>query len=77
MIPGFMFAFGSFQPAPWMSRSPVLGQHLLIADIVRGHAPDPATAAALTMVTLVWSGAALWAVSALLSRERIVRRLSA
>ena len=31
MIPGFLFAFGALQPAPWMAYTPMIGQHMLIA----------------------------------------------
>jgi sodium transport system permease protein len=76
MIPGFLFAFGSLRPSPWMTQVPILGQHLIVTDIVRGYAPDAAGAAMLTASTLVGAAAALWVASALLSRERIVRRLA-
>ena len=73
MIPGFMFAFGSFQPTPLMTWLPMLGQHIMISDIVRGQPPDAAAATALTPATLV-AGVALLAASTLLTRECVVRR---
>ena len=76
MIPGFMFAFGSLQPAPWMTFVPMLGQHLIISDIVRGQGPAPGAATGLTLVTLACTLAALWAASVLMTSERIVRRLA-
>ena len=76
MIPGFLFAFGSLQSAPWMVQVPVLGQHLMITGMVRGTAPDAAAAAVLTIATLAPAGAALWAAAALMSQERLVRRLA-
>ena len=76
MIPGFMFAFGSLQPAPWMTRLPMLGQHIMIGGIVRGQPPDTVVAAGLTLVTLLLAGVALWAAATLLTRERSVRRLA-
>jgi sodium transport system permease protein len=76
MIPGFLFAFGTLQPADWMIRLPVLGQHLMIADIVRGRTPDTSAAASLAVITLLSAGAALYIASTLLSHERIVRRLA-
>jgi sodium transport system permease protein len=76
MIPGFMLAFGSLPSAPWMLRVPVLGQHLLVTGIVRGQPPEVAATAALVLTTLASAGAALWAASVLLARERVVRRLA-
>jgi sodium transport system permease protein len=76
MIPGFMFAFGSLQPAAWMTRLPMLGQHLMISDIVRGQAPDAGVAAGLTAMTLAFTAVALWAAARLMGEERIVRRLA-
>ena len=37
MIPGFLFAFGSIAPSPWMAFAPMIGQHMLLTDIVRGR----------------------------------------
>jgi sodium transport system permease protein len=65
MIPGFLFAFGTLQPADWMIRLPVLGQHLMIADIVRGRTPDTSAAASLAVITLLSAGAALYIASTL------------
>ena len=39
MIPGFLFAFGSIAPSAWMGFAPMIGQHMLITDLVRGEAP--------------------------------------
>jgi sodium transport system permease protein len=74
MIPGFLFAFGSLQPAPWMRLTPMLGQHVFITDLVRGQALPLIPAAQLTIVTLAVAGLALVAVAALLGRESILRR---
>jgi hypothetical protein len=48
---GFLFAFGSMQPAPWMAFAPDR-QHMLITDLVRGDAVSLPAAAALSLVTL-------------------------
>jgi sodium transport system permease protein len=75
MIPGFMFAFGSLQPSAWMTWLPVTGQHLVVADVVRGTAPENGTVAILSVVTLGLSALTLWVAAMLLSQERIIRRL--
>ncbi len=74
MIPGFLFAFGSLQAAPWMRLTPMLGQHVLIADLVRGQAPGLVAIAGLTGATLVVAGISVLMVAALLGRESILRR---
>jgi sodium transport system permease protein len=75
MVPGFLFAFGSLTVQSWMSWVPMLGQHLMIGDIMRGQVPAAAPAAALTLITLVATAVLLAATSALLGRESILRRL--
>jgi sodium transport system permease protein len=77
MIPGFMFAFGSLQPAAWMARVPMLGQHLLITGLVRGEAPGVWAAGAVSALTLAAAAAALWSAAAVLTQERTVRRAAA
>jgi hypothetical protein len=63
MIPGFLFAFGTLQPAPWMAFAPMIGQHMLITGVVRGDTTPLATVAALSAITgaagvLAWLAAA-------------------
>ena len=77
MIPGFLFAFGSMQPAPWMAFAPMIGQHMLITDLVRGDAVSLPTAAALSLVTLAVTIAAGGAASLQLNREAVLRRAGA
>jgi sodium transport system permease protein len=74
MIPGFLFAFGSLQAAPWMRLTPMLGQHLFIMDIVRGEAGAPLLVAGLTAVTLAAAALAASLIARLLGRESILRR---
>ena len=76
MVPGFLLAFGSLQPADWMMSLPIIGQHILISDIVRGLPPDASSAVGSAVVTLVLAAATLWAAARLLEQERLVRRLS-
>ena len=74
MIPGFLFAFGTLQPAPWMRLTPMLGQHVFITDLVRGEAAATLPVAGLTMVTLAAAAVAVCAIALLLGRESILRR---
>ena len=77
MIPGFLFAFGSVETQAWMAWLPMLGQHVVISDLLRGH-PSPAlSVAGLTAVTLVATALTLAITARLLDRESIVRRIGA
>lgn len=77
MIPGFLFAFGSVDTQSWMAWLPMLGQHVVISDLLRGH-PSPAlSVAGLTAVTLVATALTLAITARLLDRESIVRRSGA
>lgn len=69
MVPGMLLSTGASEVAAWMRRTPLLGQQVLISDVLRGEA---ASAGALSLLTV---GAALAAVSMtawLLGRERVV-----
>jgi sodium transport system permease protein len=74
MIPGFLFAFGALQPAPWMAYSPMLGQHLLIAQVIRGEAASIVTLVLLSAITVTAAAAAWLAASGQLQKETVLRR---
>jgi sodium transport system permease protein len=74
MLPGFMFAFGSLEARPWMSAFPMLGQHVMIGDLLRGEAPSLSSVVLLTAITLAAAALAIAAAAGLLRRESIVRR---
>jgi sodium transport system permease protein len=77
MIPGFLFAFGALQPAPWMAYAPMLGQHLLITNVVRGDTAPLATIVLLSAMTLA-AGAVAWLAAARqLLQEAVLRRARA
>lgn len=73
MIPGFLLAFGSLDVSELMRRLPIIGQHLLITDIVRGVPVEVLTVFRVTVATVVVAGAALWGAARTLSRERTAR----
>jgi sodium transport system permease protein len=75
MLPGFLFAFGSIAAAPWMYLAPIVGQHVMISDIVRGDIPPLAEAVRLSVVTAVSTLVLLASATRLLGRESILRRL--
>lgn len=74
MLPGFLFAFGNIDPRPWMWLTPMIGQHVMIAELLRGQQATAAAAALLTAVTFAACALALTATAHLLTREAIVRR---
>jgi sodium transport system permease protein len=77
MIPGFMFAFGSLQPAAWMAFAPMIGQHMLVTNLVRGEALSTSGAVALSLVTLAVAAGAAAAAARQLDRETVLRRAGA
>jgi sodium transport system permease protein len=77
MIPGFLLAFGSLEPAPWMAMAPMIGQHMLITDLVRGETPSLVSSGVLTLTTLSVAMAAAAAAHRQLDRENVLRRAGA
>ena len=77
MIPGFLFAFGTLDPAPWMALAPMIGQHMLVTSLVRGEPIVMANAITLSVVTVAAAAAAIAAAARLLDRETVLRRAGA
>lgn len=77
MIPGFMFAFGTLEPAPWMAFVPMIGQHMIVTSLVRGEAVAAGPALLLAAATLAVAGAACWTAAGQLGRESVLRRAGA
>jgi sodium transport system permease protein len=77
MLPGFLFAFGSIEPSPWMAFAPMIGQHMLITDLVRGEPASVPTAVMLSAMTIAVTIAACWAAARQLDREAVLRRAGA
>ena len=74
MLPGFLFAFGSIEPAHWMTFTPMIGQHVMLTALVRGEAPTVMNLGVLSAITLA-AGAAAWLAAAhQLGRESVLRR---
>ena len=51
---------------------PILGQHLLLTDVLGGKAPDLRMFAAAALATVIAAALLLRLVTALLQRERII-----
>jgi hypothetical protein len=74
MLPGFLFAFGSIEPAHWMTFIPMVGQHVMLTALVRGEAPTVMNLGVLSAITLA-AGAAAWLAAAhQLGRESVLQR---
>lgn len=74
MIPGFLFAFGSIEPMPWMSFTPMIGQHVMLTALVRGETPIVMNLLVLSAITVAAAVAAWVAAAHQLGRESILRR---
>jgi sodium transport system permease protein len=77
MIPGFLFAFGSIAPSAWMGFAPMIGQHMLLTDVVRGEVLPSSRVIVLTVLTLIAAAIACWAAARQLDREAVLRRAGA
>ncbi len=77
MIPGFLFAFGSIAPSAWMGFAPMIGQHMLLTDVVRGDVPPASRVIVLTVLTLITGAIACWAAARQLDHETVLRRAGA
>ena len=75
MLPGFLFAFGSIPIATWMIWTPVLGQQLMLSDILRGVVPAATVMAGLALITLGVGAALAGVTTHLLTRENSARRM--
>ena len=74
MIPGFLFAFGSLEPMPWVSFTPMLGQLVMLTAVTRGDIPALASLLVLSAVTLAAVSAAWMAAGHQLGHEPVLRR---
>lgn len=72
MIPGMLLSFQSFEPKPWMRAVPILGEQVIMGDLLRGKAIDPAGLALTTVTTLALTVVCIVATSRMLQHERIV-----
>ncbi|MCC6523396.1 MAG: ABC transporter permease [Polyangiaceae bacterium] len=72
MLPGIFLGLAPFKSAPWMSAVPILGQQVMLTDLMNGR-PVPALSHVLgTVSALVLTALSLRFAASLLRRERIV-----
>ncbi len=72
MLPGLLSSVYPIASEPWMYPVPILGQHLLLTDVLGGKAPDLPMFAAAALATVIAAALLLRLVTALLQRERII-----
>ena len=72
MLPGLLTSVYPIARETWMYPVPILGQHLLLTDVLGGKAPDLRMFAAAALATVIASALLLRLVTALLQRERII-----
>jgi sodium transport system permease protein len=71
-VPAVLFVFEPLDHAPWMTGIPILGQQLLMTDVIRGTPLPPASFLLAALGAIVGTLACLAAATALFRRERIV-----
>jgi sodium transport system permease protein len=72
MIPGMMLALSPIQSQPWMYAVPVLGQELLVSELMRGEPLGVMPFVLSTVGCVALAAVCLAAISRLLSDEKIV-----
>jgi len=72
MLPGVLSSVYPVASQPWMYPVPMLGHHLLLADVLGGKAPGPLAFVASAGVTVLVALLLVRLITALLSRERII-----
>jgi len=72
MLPGVLSTVYPVTSRPWMYPVPILGQHVLLSDVLGGKAPGAAMFVAAAATTLVAALVMVRLITALLQRERII-----
>jgi len=72
MLPGVLSSVYPIASQPWMYPVPILGQHLLLTDVLGGKAPGALMFAAAAVATLTAALVLVRMSTALLERERII-----
>lgn len=72
MLPGFLFSFDAVGREAWMRAVPIVGQQMLMADLLRGEKAPAGSALLLAALTLLCAAACVAASALCLRDERIV-----
>lgn len=72
MLPGMMATLYPLTNKPWMYPIPILGQHVLLAEVIGGKPPAAMWFATAATAALVVAALLVWLTRALFERERII-----
>lgn len=72
MLPGLLSTISSLGDAPWMYAVPVLGQHVLLAEVMGGRWPEPWAFLAAGAVSLAAAAVFMRMTTGLFRSERII-----
>lgn len=72
MVSGMLLAFSRATPPAWHLLVPVLGQHQVLAALIRGEVPSPAAALTPALVAVVLSVLLVRRAAVFFTRERII-----
>ena len=72
MLPGMMATLYPLTNKPWMYPIPILGQHVLLADVIGGRPPRIVWFVAAAAAALTGAAMLVWLTRALFERERII-----
>jgi sodium transport system permease protein len=72
MMPGMMATLYPLTNKPWMYPIPILGQHVLLADVIGGRPPSALWFVAAAAAALAGAATLVWLTRALFERERII-----
>ncbi|MEZ5287812.1 MAG: ABC transporter permease subunit [Vicinamibacterales bacterium] len=72
MLPGLVSTVYPIASQPWMYPMPLLGQHVLLADVLGGKTPGPLVFVVAALTTLAAALVLVRLLTGLLGRERIV-----
>lgn len=72
MLPGMMATMYPMSNKPWMYPIPILGQHVLLADVLGGRSPQLGSFVMASAAALAVAAVLVWLTTALFKRERII-----
>lgn len=76
-VPGFLLAFGALPDTIWLRAAPIVGQQLLMADVLSGRTVAPGATFVGAGVTLVLAALATIVTSRRLTSERLTTSMQA
>ncbi|MBM3734748.1 MAG: ABC transporter permease [Acidobacteria bacterium] len=72
MLPGIISSVSPLGRQPWLFPIPIVGQHVLLGEVLGGRAPAPAMFVLSALSALAVAGILLWLTTGLFRREKII-----